>query len=278
MPPMKVNLMTITGSLAATSFLLYSISTLHYLFLLVRGSDKVSRVGLYSARVGFLVNLLFILLTVSDRGSSVLFTVRGAFSLLAICVVTVFLYFTSRHRLSIIGPFMMPWAALFMGIALLSSGIPKTSFPVGLAGTIHILSAFMAYASFAFSALVSVIYLIFDRQLKRRKVSVFYHRVPSLPLMESIVYRTISIGFTFITLSMFAGAVWSQKLFGTYWAWHPKQVATLISWFIYASILHLYVTGKWKGKRICYLSLLGIALLTFDFVGVNLLSKDLHSF
>ncbi len=265
-------------SLGVTAFALYTLSAVHYLLLLVKGKDSVGKVGLYSARIGFVVNLIFLLLILVDQSTSVLFTKKGAFSLFSISTVSVFLYFSTKHKIPVIGPFMMPWASLFMGIAAFSSGIPKMAFPVGVSGTVHILSAFIAYASFIFSAFASIVYLVLDFQLKRKTISIFYHKVPSLPLMESIVYKSLAIGFTFITLSMFAGAVWSQKLFGTYWSWHPKQVATLISWFIYASILHLYVSGKWKGKRICYLSLIGVVLLTVDFLGVNLISKDVHSF
>ena len=278
MPAMQKSYFFTINSLGITAFLLYTLSTFHYLLLLIKNKDKVGKVGLYSARIGFLINLVFLLGILISQGSSVLFTMKGVFSLFSISTVSIFLYFSTKHKIPVVGPFMMPWASLFMGIAAFSSGIPKASFPVGFAGTIHILSAFIAYASFIFSALTSIVYLILEFQLKRKRVSIFYHRIPSLPLMEDIVYKSIAIGFTFITISMFAGAVWSQKLFGSYWSWHPKQVATLISWFIYASILHLYVTGKWKGKRICYLSLIGVFLLAIDFVGVNLISKDVHSF
>ncbi len=262
-----------------TSAVLYGVSTLHYLLYLNFKKDKLATVGLYSARFGFLTNLLGLVLLLLRGGAQVLFTPKGALLVFALTLVTVFLYFSTRHRLSLAGAFIMPWATLFTLLSSFLSGVPRIDLPVGTIGLIHIVSAFLGYSAFMFSALLSVIYLIFERHLKKKRFSIFFFKLPSLTKLESIIYHSITVGFVFITFSMFVGAVWSQKLFGTYWSWHPKQVATLISWFTYAGIIHLYLYGNWRGKRICYLSILGFSIILLNFLGVNLLSKrDVHSF
>jgi len=258
---------------------LYGISTLHYLLYLIFRKEKLSTVGLYSARFGFLTNLVALILLVVRNGSESLFTPKGAFLLFAVSVVSVYLYFSTKHKLSLSGAFLMPWATLFSFVASLVSGVPKTAFPVGIVGMVHIVSAFLGYSAFIFGALLSILYLIFENHLKKKKFSVFFQKLPSLSLIESVIYHAVAVGFFFITVSMFAGAVWSEKIFGTYWSWHPKQVATLISWFVYAGIIHLYLYGEWRGKRFCYLNLLGLFVIVLNFLGVNLLSsKDVHSF
>jgi ABC-type transport system involved in cytochrome c biogenesis permease subunit len=258
---------------------LYGISTLHYLLYLIFQKEKLAVVGLYSARFGFLTNLAALILLVLNGGGASLFTPKGAFLLLGISVVSVFLYYSTKHRLSLSGAFLMPWATVSLLVASFSSGTPKVELPVGTVGMVHIVSAFLGYSAFIFAGVLSVIYLIFERHLKKKKFSVFFHKLPSLSLLETVIYRAITVGFMFITVSMFAGAVWSERLFGTYWSWHPKQVATLISWFVYAGVIHLYLYGNWKGKRLCYLSLAGLSVIMLNFIGVNLLSsKDIHSF
>ena len=270
--------MKIESFVYATAFF-YTVSTLHYLLFLVLRKDKLSAVGLYAARFGFLTNLVSILLTIVRSDTAVLFTPRGAFLALALSVVSVFLYLSTKHRLSLSGAFLMPWASALLVASLLSSGIPKDVFPVGVTGVVHIFTAFLGYSAFIFSAILSVIYLIFDRHLKKKKFSVFFHKLPSLSLVESVIYHSIAVGFTFITVSMFAGAIWSEKVLGSFWSWHPKQVATLITWFIYAGIIHLYLYGSWRGKRLCYMSIAGLLVILMDFVGVNFfLAKDIHSF
>jgi len=262
-----------------TSAVLYGVSALHYLLYLLFRKEKLAVVGLYSARFGFLTNLIGVILLVLKGGAVALFTPKGAFLIFALTLVTIFLYFSTKHRLYLTGAFLMPWATLFTLLSAFTSGTPKVELPVGVVGVIHIVSAFLGYSAFMFAALLSVIYLIFERHLKKKKFSVFFFKLPSLTKLESVIYHAITVGFVFITISMFVGAVWSEKLFGSYWSWHPKQVATLITWFTYAAIIHLYLYGNWKGKKICYLSILGFSIILLNFLGVNLLSKkDVHSF
>ncbi len=265
-------------TLIYSTALLYAVSTLHYLLYLVTKKEKLAIVGLYAARFGFLTNLAAVAVLLNFSGSGVLFTPKGAFLLLSISVVSVFLFFSTKHKLSLSGAFLMPWASIFAILSSFSSGIPKEQLPVGAVGLIHIITAFLGYSAFIFSAVLSIIYLIFDKHLRKKKFSIFFHKLPSLSLVESVVYHSITVGFFFITVSMFAGAVWSQKLFGTYWSWHPKQIMTLITWFVYAGIIHLYLYGNWKGKRLCQLSIAGLILIVINFAGINLLSRDIHSF
>jgi ABC-type transport system involved in cytochrome c biogenesis permease subunit len=262
-----------------TTAFLYTVSTLHYLLFLILRKDKLATVGLYAARFGFLTNLVSVVLTIISGGATVLFTLRGAFLALSVSIVSVFLYFSTKHKLSLSGAFLMPWATALLVASAFTSGIPKDVFPVGITGVVHIFTAFLGYSAFIFSAILSVIYLIFDRHLKKKKFSVFFRKLPSLSLVESVIYHSITVGFTFITVSMFTGAIWSEKIFGSFWSWHPKQVATLITWFIYAGIIHLYLYGSWRGKKLCYMSIVGFLVILMDFIGVNFFSaRDIHSF
>ena len=265
-------------SFAGATATLYAIATLHYFLFLILGKDKLALVGLHAVRFGFLMNLLSLAL-LALGGLSALFALKGVFLLLALTTVSVFLYFVTKHRLSPSGAFLTPWATAFASVAFFVSGEPKVALPVGFAGVVHIFTAFLGYSAFLFSAVVSILYLIFDNHLRKKKFSVFFHKLPSLQLVESVIYHSVAVGFTFITVSMFAGAVWSEQVFGSFWSWHPKQVMTLIAWFVYAGIIHLYIYGSWKGKRLCYMSIAGLIVILLDFFGVNLLSAgDINSF
>ncbi|MEO2068121.1 MAG: cytochrome C biogenesis protein, partial [Desulfurobacteriaceae bacterium] len=188
------------NSFTFATAILYILSTLHYLLFLILGKDKLATVGLYAARIGFLTNLIAIIFLLKSESHS-LFTEKGAFSLFGIGIVSIFLYFVSKHKLPLSGAFLMPWAGISLVIASISSGIPKDTFPVGIVGITHIISAFLGYSAFIFSAVISLIYIIFERNLKKKKFSLFYHKTPSLTLLESIVYHSLTVGFTFITIS-----------------------------------------------------------------------------
>jgi len=73
------------------------------------------------------------------------------------------------------------------------------------------------------------------------------------------------------------GAVWANSAWGRYWGWDPKETWSLITWFIYATILHARLMRGWSGRRVAMLSILGFGAVLFTYFGVNLL-PGLHSY
>jgi len=140
-----------------TTAFLYTVSTLHYLLFLILRKDKLATVGLYAARFGFLTNLVSVVLTIISGGATVLFTLRGAFLALSVSIVSVFLYFSTKHKLSLSGAFLMPWATALLVASAFTSGIPKDVFPVGITGVVHIFTAFLGYSAFIFSAILAIL-------------------------------------------------------------------------------------------------------------------------
>jgi ABC-type transport system involved in cytochrome c biogenesis permease subunit len=56
---------------------------------------------------------------------------------------------------------------------------------------------------------------------------------------------------------------------GSYWVWDPKQTWSLITWFIYAALLHGRLTIGWRGKRAAILSIIGFVVLLITFFGMK---------
>ena len=56
---------------------------------------------------------------------------------------------------------------------------------------------------------------------------------------------------------------------GSYWTWDPKQTWSLITWIIYAVLLHGRLTIGWRGKRAAMLSIIGFAVLLISFFGMK---------
>ncbi|MBT4365443.1 MAG: cytochrome c biogenesis protein CcsA, partial [Desulfobacteraceae bacterium] len=62
------------------------------------------------------------------------------------------------------------------------------------------------------------------------------------------------------------------------WGWDPKETWSLITWFVYAAMLHFRMMRGWKGKRTAFLSIIGFSAVLFTYFGVNLLLTGLHSY
>jgi cytochrome c-type biogenesis protein CcsB len=135
---------------------------------------------------------------------------------------------------------------------------------------IHVVTAFLGYAAFALAFGTAILYLIQER---RPRAS-----LPPLPLLDSLIYRTTVLGFLLLTLGIATGAVWAETAWGRYWSWDPKETWSLITWLIYAALLHARHLKGWHGRRIAWLAVLGFMAVLFTYFGVSFLLSGLHSY
>ncbi len=96
--------------------------------------------------------------------------------------------------------------------------------------------------------------------------------------LDSLSYRTISLGFLLLTLGIISGAVWANEAWGSWWSWDPKETWALICWLVYAAYLHTRLTRGWQGRRSALVAIAGFFLIFICYIGVNLLGIGLHSY
>lgn len=128
---------------------------------------------------------------------------------------------------------------------------------------IHVFFCFVSYAAFAISFIASIIYLFHNQGINIRA--------------EEVIYKSILIGFPFLTLGIVTGAIWANCVWGRYWGWDPKEIWAFITWLVYAVFLHARYLG-WKGKKSAWLSIIGFIVVLFTYFGVNFFLSGLHSY
>ena len=175
----------------------------------------------------------------------------------------------------------MPWlaaaAAAFSGMALAHASTFESAIQPLMPAlqsnwlTFHVMTCFLGYGGFAVSALVAAGFLVADREGSTVSAE-------TRETMETILTRTISFGFLFLTLGILTGAVWANSAWGTYWSWDPKETWSLITWFIYAIFLHCRFVRGWRRRRAAWISIVGFASVLFTYYGVNFLLSGLHSY
>jgi cytochrome c-type biogenesis protein CcsB len=99
-----------------------------------------------------------------------------------------------------------------------------------------------------------------------------------LKSLDNWSYRTIGLGFPFLTMGIISGAVWANEAWGSYWSWDPKETWALITWFIFAIYLHIRLTKNFKGEKPAIVGSLGFFVVWICYLGVNFLGKGLHSY
>ena len=99
-----------------------------------------------------------------------------------------------------------------------------------------------------------------------------------LKKLDQLSFRSIGIGFPFLTIGILSGSVWANEAWGSYWNWDPKETWSLITWLIFAIYLHLRLTQNWNGFKSAILATVGFFSVWICFLGVNFLAKGLHSY
>ena len=96
--------------------------------------------------------------------------------------------------------------------------------------------------------------------------------------VDSLSYRTITVGFLMLTVGIVSGAVWANEAWGSYWSWDPKETWALICWLVYAAYLHTRLSRGWQGRRPALVAVVGLVVIAVCYIGVNLLGIGLHSY
>jgi cytochrome c-type biogenesis protein CcsB len=81
-----------------------------------------------------------------------------------------------------------------------------------------------------------------------------------------------------LTLGIITGAIWAEYAWGRYWSWDPKETWSLITWFLYAALLHQRLAIGWRGRRAAIMAIVGFLAILFTFLGVSYLLPGLHSY
>ncbi|MBW2038438.1 MAG: c-type cytochrome biogenesis protein CcsB [Deltaproteobacteria bacterium] len=258
----------------------YLLGTISYLIYLLFSKERAAWAGRFLLGLGFISHCLTLVMRYSEAGHTPVVNLHESLSFFAWAIIGFFLLLRHRYRVDVLGSFISPLALLMVIWAAI---LPKEilSLPPSLRSywlPIHVTFAFLGDAIFALAFCAGVIYLIQERLVKSKRAGALSQRLPSLEVLDEINYRSLTIGFPLLTIGIITGAVWAEYAWGSYWSWDPKETWSLITWLLYAALLHQRLTMGWRRKKAAIMSIVGFGAVLFTFLGVNLLLEGLHTY
>jgi cytochrome c-type biogenesis protein CcsB len=250
---------------------LYVLATAGQMLHLFTLGPKARRVARQLTWLAFSVHTLAILFRFFEAGYTPVTSLHEAYSFFGWCIVGLHLAFQLRYDIPTMGAFTTPVALIMLFGAVLSPG-EIGQLPPALQSwwlPVHVVLIFIGDGAFALAAVVGVMYILQERQLKTKKMGALFHRLPNIDVLDAMNYRCLTIGFPLLTLGIITGAAWAQTAWGTYWQWDPKETWSLITWFLYAGLLHGRLTVGWRGRKAAIWSIIGFCSVLFTFLGVN---------
>jgi cytochrome c-type biogenesis protein CcsB len=204
-------------------------------------------------------------------------------------VVMGYLLLYRRYSLSWLSPVVTSFVLVTLMIDVLVLYTPVVPLRDALQSPwliIHVVAAITATGAFTLGGMCSALYLVKERWQRKHEADGstgrgYLARLPELPVLDRIAYRTHAFGFPIWTFAaLIAGPIWAHYAWGRYWGWDPKEVWAFITWVVYAAYLHARATSGWKGRSAAVVALVGLATLWFNFVGINFFfgSGSQHSY
>jgi cytochrome c-type biogenesis protein CcsB len=185
-----------------------------------------------------------------------------------------------RFRMPVIGVYVGPIVIVALGLGAATMRHARLTMPQSLRSAwlpVHVTFALLGYALFVLAAIVSLVYLVYERRLKaKRPLLPADGRTPSLEKLDRINYRLLGWGFLMLSLAIVTGAIWADATWGHFWSWEPAESWTLVIWFLYAGLLESRLAAGWRGRRAATLTIAVFTVLVGSFVGVSLLSTGKH--
>ena len=259
--------------------LCYLSGTVGYLVYLFRDLKQLPRISWTILLAGALFHGVALVMRTVNTGHIPAATIQEALSLFAWVFVVTYLILQIRLKLRILGSFVSPLAVVFMLSSwLLPSQIMlKSEFLQRGWVIVHVASLFLAIALFAVAFSVGVMYLMQERHIKKKNFGFLYERMPSLERLDSIAHYCLMCGFPLMTAGLIIGFANAAIVWHSPWNWDPKEILSLVTWIIYAVLVHERLAVGWRGRRAAWLSILGFSAILVTFVGASLLLGGHHS-
>lgn len=268
----------LTNILFHTAIAGYFIATFVFVGYLISHREGVVRAAIGVLTASFAIHTVVIVMRWAMAGRTPVVNLHEALLFFSWITVALYMVMLVRFRQRVLGAFVTPFA---LGLIMTASFFPKKILPLApvLASywlPVHVVLAFLGNAFFALAFFFSIMYMIQEHYLKKRRLKGLFYILPSLGVIDELNYRCLQYGFPLLTLAIITGAVWSEYALGSYWQWKPRQIWSLITWILYAALLHGRLTAGWRGRKAALLSTVAFMVLVGSFILINAFLGGAH--
>jgi ABC-type transport system involved in cytochrome c biogenesis permease subunit len=262
------------------SIAIYAASFICYARYLYSNDVRIGRVATLCLAAGIALHYVALLERSRWIHSVPYDDLYGSMSLFAWLLGVTYLGLELFHRQRSVGAFVTPillvWLTL---ITVLAPSTAPTPPPArGSLFALHVTLNVLAYAAFALSFALSVIYLIQNRVLRARRPGLVFWRFPALDVLDRMSRSSVWVGLASLALGVAFGFVWEHRLRGQYSATDPKVIVTLAIFAAYVAYLWLARNASWRGARAAFICAFNFVVVLFSYTIVNLYMTGFHRF
>ncbi len=262
---------------------LYLIPVVVYIlsyFILLPREKKLYKLFIYLIYAGFICQSIIFFIFLGIKGLTVPVHIDRFVFFNAWILMFIVVLFSLFYKVEYILLYITPLVAVNLLIGFFVPHVHIKPVMLSTDKTIlltHIILILIGDSLFALAFIVSLIYIFQERKIKSKKnLKILGAKDVSIPealhsgsgynleLLDNINYQCLKIGFPFITIGIVMGIYLSSSLFKTFMIVKPIEIISLITWLIYAVLLHERVAKGLRGKKAAVFSVIGFLLILFS--------------
>ncbi len=270
-----------------TSYLLFQLvlaasgmALIFYGLFFVKQKEKIRTIARFTLLASGILQTIYIVLRYLQAGYTPITSQHETIVFFAWSVTWAYFSFRWRYNVKNFGTFISLLIVILLLIAAQASSTINT-LPPALQSwwlPVHASISVISYGFLALGFCSGIMYLLQERELKKKRFGYFFTRLPSLDALDQLNSHCLATGFMLFTLGIITGSIWAKQAWGTYWHWDPKETWSLITWFLYAAQIHQRFSAGWRGKRAAVMAVIGFAAVLFTLWGVTYLLGGVHSY
>ncbi|MGH7890677.1 MAG: cytochrome c biogenesis protein CcsA, partial [Thermodesulfobacteriota bacterium] len=117
-----------------------------------------------------------------------------------------------------------------------------------------------------------------EQRIKSKRVGSLLQKFPSLTTLDKINHVCLIIGFPLITVGLALGLLLAKEIWGDAWVWGQKETWSLVTWLLYAVLIHGRLASGWKGRKAAFGAVLGFGIILFTLFVIGFLAPGRHDF
>ncbi len=260
------------------STVLYFFGMAGYLFFLFKQKEAYQKLAFSLTCAAIVCHFVSMVIYTIVASHLPLQNLSQNLSLAAFFVGCMFVFFQFRFDLKILGVFASVLLSSIMIVVWVLPNVPveQNTALKGFWFYSHIALVFAGDAALALACGAGILYLLQENAIKTKTPGFFFKRLPSLDLLDNVGYTCLTTGFALLTIGLVTGFIYAKAIWGHFWSWDPKEVFSVGTWLTYAILLHLRFYSGWRGRKSAIMTIVGFLVITFTFIGVNMLLGGHH--
>jgi ABC-type uncharacterized transport system permease subunit len=149
---------------------------------------------------------------------------------------------------------------LFSGILRSSARAAESAEIRSVIISSHVLVVLVSFALFLLAACCAVFYIWQYNALKHPDRRALFRKLPPLETVDSLAYHLVAFSLPLLTLGLALGITRATATGRAFWLADPHTLLSLLAWAVYAGYLTARIAGGWRGTRLNYLLIAGLAV------------------